>query len=113
MADTFTWIPDDAPSGDTKFRVLETKFGDGYAQAIPDGLNVRSDVWPLKFDRRASDVLPIKAFLDAHIGVSFNWTPPGVGSVAGLYRCNKGYSSTPRSGDQEVVSFTLEQYFAP
>jgi phage-related protein len=112
MADTFNFLPDDGPSGDIKMRIMKTQFGDGYAQVIPDGLNVKFQVWPLKFDRAAADILPIKQFLDAHIGISFNWTPPVIGAVQGLYLCT-GYNNTPRSGGQETLSFTLEQIFVP
>lgn len=112
MADIFAWVPDDSPTGDTKFNLLETKFGDGYSQAIVDGLNAKSETWPLKFDRSQTDIAPIKAFLDAHMGISFLWTPPDAGATQGYYRC-KGYSSTPRSGNQETLSFTLQQWFSP
>lgn len=113
MVDTFTWTPDDGPTGDIDFRVRTAKFGDGYEQVIGDGLNIRTEKWPLKFDRAQADIVPIKAFLDAHPGyISFWWTPPGPAAAQGLYRCT-GYTIAPRSGLQVTLACRFEQAFAP
>lgn len=112
MTDTFTWVPDDNPNGDFTHRVLRVKFGDGYEQTVPDGLNTLQQNWPLKFDRSAADITPIKAFLKAHPGTSFFWTPPDLGAVQGLYKCFS-FNSVPRSGNQEVLSCQFEQAYAP
>lgn len=76
---TFTWIPSKGFASDYKPRTLEAKFGDGYSQRVPDGINTNLAKWSLQFRNislTTSD--EIIAFLDARKGTeAFTWTPPG------------------------------------
>jgi phage-related protein len=48
--DTFTWYHNANPSGTVKFRTLSARFGDGYEQTAPDGINNKLESWPLTFE---------------------------------------------------------------
>lgn len=111
--DTFnpTLKPQDAPSGEKTPHLLEAVFGDGYRQIAQDGLNPLSAKWPLTFVGTEAEVAPIATFLDAHVGVSFYWTPP-MSVTAGLY-FHRGYSLTPKGGSNAVLSVRLEETFSP
>ncbi len=63
----------------TKPRILEVRFGDGYSQRMLDGINTIQDSWQLSFKNRTLiEVRKITAFLEARKGVtSFTWVPPG------------------------------------
>lgn len=113
MADLFNWSHQAEPGGTITFKVRKAQFGDGYSQAVPDGINNKSDSWPLTFFGTGADVQPIVAFLDAHAGASsFLWTPPMPNGVQGLYRCNQ-YQLTPFGDDWYTLQATFEQAFAP
>lgn len=64
-------------------RVIETRFGDGYAQRRPAGINTQDEEWALEFrDRCKAEADAILAFLVARNGVDiFNWTPPRTAKV--------------------------------
>ena len=97
MTDTFapTLPPQEEPTGDINLRVKQTAFGDGYRQIIGDGLNTKQQNWPLTWKGTITEVDPIRDFFDAHVGVSFNWTPPN--GVSGRYICT-GYRESPAAG---------------
>lgn len=105
--------PQTQPAGAFKFVVLKAKFGDGYGQAVGDGINARQQKWPLTFVGTEAEVGPIQVFLDARGGYeSFYWTPPGPNAVLGLYRCDE-YQCIPHVGAQLKLTCTLEEWFQP
>lgn len=111
MTLAFTWKHDAKPSGASTFRVLKAQFGDGYAQTAADGINNKSQSWPLSFTGRATAITPIKAFLDARGGAqSFFWTPPL--GVQGYFRC-PSYETKHLGGDVWQLSATFEESFQP
>jgi len=60
------------------FRVLRADFGDGYTQAVPDGINNEEEMWELSFDQYPiADVQTLESFFDS-LGAAdyFYWTPP-------------------------------------
>lgn len=75
--EVFQWSPRRNPQAEVKFRVLRAQFGDGYEQVVGDGINNRTESWPLSFFGSESEIRPIKDFLDRH-GASraFLWTAP-------------------------------------
>lgn len=76
--ETFTWERQAGAVGKITYRVLESKFGDGYSQVIPDGMNTKTQTWPLVFEGNMAYIKPILEFFDRHKGAkSFKWTPPG------------------------------------
>lgn len=106
----FTWVPLVSPTGTTKFRTRVAQYGDGYSQAVPDGLNNRVDSWPLTFTGASAVIAPIKAFLDATQGASsFNWTPPL--RSQGLFRCSD-YAIQPHGGDLYTLTATFSEVFS-
>lgn len=108
---TFTWTPTGEATGTTRFRVLKAQFGDGYAQTTVDGLNNKSESWPLTFLAKHDKIIAIKMFLDATKGVqSFQWTPP-LGKPL-LVKASE-YSITPKGSDVYSLSVTFEQDFQP
>ena len=112
MADTFTWVPDDGLGGNIKHDINKVQFGDGYAQRSPIGFNAKSQDWALKFDRPQSEIAAIEAFIDAHAGISFFWTPPKVGAVPLYFTCEQ-YNTNIRSSGQATLTARFEQSFQP
>lgn len=112
MPDTFTWVPDDKPAGDVSFTVREVRFGDGYRQVSPDGINTKQRRWNLSFDRDEAEIEAIKAFLDSHVGERFYWTPPGLTATQSTYIAN-GYRESPYSGNQNRLAVTFEEFIGP
>ena len=59
-------------------RVTSTRFGDGYAQDVPDGFNAVSGAATLTWDLlEAADYASIRGFFAANVGVPFLFTMPG------------------------------------
>lgn len=108
---TFTWSPRVDPTGTAKLRVRRAQFGDGYEQRAADGINNKSQSWPLSFVGGSAYIQPIANFLDSQAGYqSFYWTPP-LGSQ-GFYRCET-YSVRRLEGDNYELACTFEQSFQP
>lgn len=110
MTDTFTWQYDTEPTGTTTLRMRKAQFGDGYAQTVADGLNANVKSWPIPITGDSSVTGPIQSFLDAHVGVSFYWTPPL--GVQGYYQC-ASYTLVPHGSDIYTITPTLQQVFHP
>ncbi|QZI72889.1 phage tail protein [Pseudomonas protegens] len=109
--ETFTWCPKVDPVGTVSFRTRSAKFGDGYEQVARDGINNRSQSWPLTFIGSAAKIKPIMDFIDARGGINpFYWSPP-LGEQ-GLYRCSSYQSSALGAGMYSLVA-TFEQAFHP
>lgn len=107
----FVWKHDKDPTGETEFRVIETKFGDGYAQRAPDGINSKVASWPLQFTGTQAEIQPIRNFLDSMGGVTpFGWTPPM--GVAGRFLASK-YSLTSLGNEVYRIAVTFTQDFSP
>lgn len=76
---------------DTAFRVKKAEFGDGYTQAMPDGINPVKDVIQLTWDTLLEeDALTIHNWLkskmgtipfyyDVDLGITRKWTCTAVG----------------------------------
>jgi phage-related protein len=108
--ETFTWQTERG-EGEIKQATRTTKFGDGYAQTVADGINNKSQSWPFSHTASEARIKEIMAFLDRHQGAkSFLWTPP-LGEV-GFYKCN-GYKPAPKGGKVFTLSATFEQVFHP
>lgn len=113
MTDTFNpaIAPQTGAAGDIKFNTRDARFGDGYVQAVAEGLNNKSQIWPLSFVGTYAEIAPIKQFFDDQEGYkSFYWTPPD--GIEGLYRA-KGYSFTAHAGMNAVLTVRLEEVFYP
>lgn len=106
---TFTWYPDAGSSHECKPRVSVTKFGDGYEQRTPEGINTLPMQWSLTFSREKTEALEILAFLRERGGSkSFNWTNPL--EEAGIYVCREWNPTQLRGGAIQIVC-SFEQVF--
>lgn len=108
----FTWCPDKGASLTDEMRVKTSKFGDGYGQSTPDGINNHKEVWKLTFDRNASEIAAIRGFVLRHRGANpFVWQSLSDGT-------DKLFTATDLSigfpgGNSRTLSVTFNQYFAP
>lgn len=111
MPETFTWLPTVDSSASVIHRIRKAGFGDGYSQSSADGINNRSQSWPVQFYGNEALIGAIMAFLDARKGAeSFFWTPPL--GVQGYYQAT-GYAITPAGEGFFTLSATFEQVFRP
>lgn len=109
--ETFTWSPRVNPRGQVTLRTLEAKFGDGYTQTAADGINNKTQSWPLEFVGNEAYIAAIAAFLDRHGGYrAFLWTPPL--GVEGRYRATE-YDPVALGGGMYSLSVTFQQHFGP
>ncbi|WEU67276.1 tail protein [Xanthomonas phage JGB6] len=91
-------------------RVRTVQFGDGYSQAIPDGLNIKTQNWPLTFEGGLAYVKPIRDFLDRHAGSkSFTWIPPG--ELSPLYFRASEWTMTSVGGGVYQITVEFKQVF--
>lgn len=59
-------------------KIIEIKFGDGYSQRNPAGINNITERWDLVFKNKLyTQGRVIENFLRHREGESFTWTPPG------------------------------------
>lgn len=95
----------------SNYRTLSSKFGDGYAQRAPDGINSKVDVWDLKWSPlNLTDRNTVVTILDLVGGWDYiNWLPPGE-SVSKKFVINGGYSESYVSSYYNI-SVKLEQVF--
>ena len=108
---TFTWVPLVEPTGTGTYHVLKAQFGDGYAQTAADGINNKTQSWPLQFRGVASKISAIRDFLDARQGYqAFFWTPPL--GAQGYYKCTSHTVKQLGAGNYELTA-TFEQAFQP
>ena len=75
-------IPSSIDYSDT-YRTLTAKFGDGYEQFSPDGINTKETTYTLKWTILSlSDYNTLVAYLDTQTpSVAFNWTDPNTQTV--------------------------------
>lgn len=116
---TFNFDPVENPVGTTTYRTLNAQFGDGYSQQAADGINSVYDVWTLTWQGGASDIQPVKTFLDTQMGyLPFYWTPPM--GVQNLYLCDGALSGTnaaptltPAAGGNYTYTATFRMVYHP
>jgi phage-related protein len=107
MTDTFTWRVHDTASGGSEFITARTDFGDGYEQEVPLGLMPEKQKWNVTTEAYAAEMRnSILAFLRAHIGTAFFWTPPM--GVQGYYKCRR-FNPTPQGAGLWTVAMEFEQ----
>lgn len=107
MIEIFEWPPAVDVQGDATFAVRTAKFGDGYQQDVADGINNRSESWPLTFVGNEAKTKAIMDFLNWHAGWrSFQWTPP-LGKP-GLYKCAT-YNRQAHGAEAFTVTATFAQ----
>lgn len=110
MTDTFTWRVHASASGGGDLTVAEAKFGDGYSQEAPQGLNVDVQKWSITVSGFRPEMEAVRDFIVAHAGIAFYWTPPL--GVEGLYRC-RNYRPSDNGRGYYTVNCEFYQVFAP
>lgn len=108
--ETFTWRVESGVSIKIDYRVIETQFGDGYAQVSSDGINTKNESYGITINARENKAKEIMDFFDRHKGAkSFFWTPP-LGGL-GLYTC-KDPTPADKGGGLYTISGTFVKVFA-
>lgn len=113
------WHPEENNGYTVKPTVKATKFGDGYEQRTPIGVNTQPKIWNLKYTfanptgktglPSGTDANEFLAFLQERGGVtSFTWTDPR--NKTGKYVCREWEESSPKMGIV-TISVKFEQVF--
>lgn len=112
MAETFNWRVESATSGETTFDVTKVKFGDGYSQEVPQGINNVMRTWDITVSGYTSEIAPIVAFLDAHAGATrFLWKPSPLRPL-GYYICTR-YREQNNGGGHWTITAQFELAYLP
>lgn len=92
--ETFPWATESGGEGDITFATRSAQFGDGYKQLVSEGLNSKSQSWPVSITGPAATIKAAMDFLDRHSGArAFLWTPPWA-----------AWASTPVRGTDQSTS---------
>jgi phage-related protein len=80
--------PDYGVAKESRPRVNNIQFGDGYSQRSSDGINTNLARWPMQFTLRTRTLIDsIDAFLAARGAIeSFDWTTPSGNAVKVICR---------------------------
>lgn len=114
MPGTFEWMEDAGARDSYELREVEVRFGDGYSQRAPDGLNPEESTHELTFsgldETTASDII---TFLRGNVGSSFTWTPLGTSTPIKV-KCKK-FDRRLDEGHRYswTVSATFERVYEP
>ena len=110
----FDWAESPGSSHSPVPRVVATRFGDGYEQRAPDGLNPQQQVWDLVF--KGIDVVvasEIDDFLRPGLGyTTFDWTPPRQ-TAALKFKCTSFRRLITNQLGEDDLSARFEQVFEP
>lgn len=108
-----TFVPPRPPDGGTQdkpeWKVLKAEFGDGYTQMAPDGINPIRRVLSLTWSYLTpSQSNPMVAFLQAHIGQTFLYSPTD--EAPEKWTC-EDYTDKRENGGLRTLSITFRQSF--
>lgn len=108
---TFTWTPDFGATESFEANVNEAKYGDGYVQRTPIGLNNVDVTREVSFTLRTkAEVDAISTFLESQMGANpFDWTPPG--EATRYYVCKTWKKVRQTDGDCSLTA-TFERVVA-
>ena len=107
----FTWRAEIGTTNNTDFAMFTSRFGDGYAQEVPNGLNNESQKWNVKVSGKGPRARAVLQFLRNHKGQPFQWKAPNTAGL-GWYSC-KRYSQSDEGGDYWTITMEFEQAYAP
>ncbi len=102
---------DQSSARERTYRTLTAKFGNGYGQSIPDGINNVVDTWSVSYsDLTQTERDLVMVALDAVRGWDYlTWQAPGDASSKKWKLVSSVKEKT--TGHLFNVSFTLEQTF--
>lgn len=113
----FDWTESASTALTEEPRISRTRYGDGYEERAPDGLNPIRQMWSLQFravDRQAAD--DIVAFFRARVGVqgleAFDWTPLWA-TVPIRVVCRSWSRTQAEVYTESDINATFEQVFEP
>lgn len=112
MPNTYNLVaPDAGASKEVKTRVKRARFGDGYEQVLPDGLNSVMETWSLNWTNRTrAQIDAIDSFLTTEKGATyFLWTTPQ--GVQKKFRCER-WTPVYNNDYDCSLSASFEQVFA-
>lgn len=106
----FLWIPDEGVKDEPQESVLSARYGDGYEDLRPDGVNTVSIKRSAQFSVRSDAELDlIEAFLTARGRTqAFRWQWPTTAPDR-VWRCDR-WSTTHTSGGR-VISVDFRQVY--
>lgn len=105
---TFSWQPNFESKLSQEPKISVTKFGDGYEQRTPNGINNNPEVWSVEFTRSSASYPDVLTFIQARGGVeSFYWTTPF--QQTKVFVCRKW--SIVRKEGHTVLTMDFEQVF--
>lgn len=105
---TFTWYPEFEAKLAQEPKVNVTKFGDGYEQRTPTGINNNPETWSVQFTASSASYPSVLAFIQARGGVeSFYWTTPF--NQTNIFVCRK-WDLTRKQGHL-VMTMSFEQVY--
>jgi phage-related protein len=95
----------------TEFRVLKIRFGNGYEQRTPDGINSSEQTRSITYSNLTSaERTTLWQFINGVGGVKwFTYTPPGLSQMK--FVIEGSVSEQPLSGDLYNISFTIRQVY--
>ena len=109
---TFTFTPSFTASLEEQPIIRRVKFGDGYEQRLPYGLNTQPKKWSLQFlNRTDTERDNILTFLRARgAAESFDWTDPN--GYVGKWICAQ-WNLSQVSCNFNNITATFEEVFEP
>lgn len=112
MAD-WVWVESAGTTLREEPRLRTARFGDGYEQRAPDGINHRPQMWDMVFDEVEDDVADeMIDFLRTHDGVTaFSYVP--LRSTTAIQVLCKSWSRTVAGPGLSSLRATFEQTFEP
>lgn len=109
MAD-FNFVPNYGMSKSTQPRVNVAKFGDGYEQRTPNGINTMLSKYDLKFELSDAELSTVITFLESKGGATaFTWVPPGESQI--LVVCRE-WSVSYEGYGYNLLNTTFEEVLA-
>lgn len=114
----FSWAESPGTAKATEIRVASSRFGDGYEQRGPDGLNPIKRTWSLQFKAvTLANGNAIEAFLEARANAaagleSFQWWPMWSAADRRVV-CRTFGRSALDDLDQSDISATFEEVYEP
>lgn len=110
----WVWVESPGTAVEDEPRVRSSRFGDGYEQRAPDGLNPLAQSWPLVFsgvDNAVAD--DMVAFLRAHGGAeAFDYTPLWETQPVRVI-CRKWRRTHSATWGESDLSATFERVYEP
>ena len=107
---TWAWPTSYNTETDTIPRVKIARFGDGYEQRSPDGINNMPRQVQYVYDFKRETLIQVEAFLRFTAGtMAFYYTPPY--SPRGLFVADQGWQITERGFDYAELKATFREVF--